>query len=121
MTVRTEKKIPSKTILRALWIRIAAVLCVSFFVSPASAEERTAEEKLEAVKQSLVDLAMKSNLQLGSTAYIDSTGALHESSIISSDADIRGVRILSYLQDAGVEAVNVEAEVLMHVQHVLSP
>ena len=111
MTVRTEKKIPSKTILRALWIRIAAVLCVSFFVSPASAEERTAEEKLEAVKQSLVDLAMKSNLQLGSTAYIDSTGALHESSIISSDADIRGVRILSYLQDAGVEAVNVEAEV----------
>jgi hypothetical protein len=111
MMAMIDKKLTKNSKFWLPWIRIAPVLCASFFLSCASAEEMTAEDKLESVKQSLVDLAMKSNLQLGSFAYIDSTGALHESSVISSDADIRGVRILSYLQDAGVEAVNVEAEV----------
>ena len=85
MMAMIDKKLTQKSEFWSPWIRIAAVLCASFFLSCASAEEMTAEDKLESVKQSLVDLAMKSNLQLGSSAYIDSTGALHESSVISSD------------------------------------
>jgi hypothetical protein len=97
---------------RALVTPLILLVCLTFFlVAKSAATEPNAEQKLEAIKQSLVDLALMSNLQLGSSAYIDSNGVLHESSLISSDADIRGVRILSYLQDAGVQAVNIKADV----------
>ncbi len=78
-------------------------------VAAASTVSSEAEASLEAIKQSLVELAMKSNVQLGSSAYLDNKGVLHESSILSSDADIRGIRILSYVEEAGIKAADVSA------------
>ena len=80
-------------------------------VAAASTVSSEAEASLEAIKQSLVELAMKSNVQLGSSAYLDTKGVLHESSILSSDADIRGIRILSYVEEAGIKAADVSADI----------
>jgi hypothetical protein len=45
-------------------------------------ETFSAEEKLEAIKQALVDLAMESEVTMGSAAYIDSQGVLQESALM---------------------------------------
>jgi hypothetical protein len=96
-----------------LSIKVSCIICTLVLCGESfSSEMPKSEQRLEAIKQSLIDLAMKSNLRLGSSAYIDSDGALHESSIISSDADIKGVRILSYLQEAGIDSVDLSADIL---------
>ena len=53
----------------------------------------SAEDKLEAIKQALVDLALDSNVKIHSKAYLDGEGVLHESSTMTSDVEIRGVRV----------------------------
>ncbi len=86
---------------------------LSLLSPPAYATEIfSAEEKLEAIKQALVDLAMESEVTLGSAAYIDSQGVLHESSLMSSNSQVRGVRVLSYLEEAGIPVARVEASML---------
>ena len=45
--------------------------------------ETEAEFRLESIKQALVDLAMQKDIKLGSSAYLDSQGILHESTVIS--------------------------------------
>jgi len=70
-----------------------------------------ADQRLEAIKQALVDLSLGTELQLASSAYLDARGVLHESSIITSQAHVRGVRVLSYLEEAGIGTANVDASV----------
>lgn len=95
-------------------LRLFAVFCTLTLLSTLSIATETfsAEEKLEAIKQALVDLAMESELTLGSAAYIDSQGVLHESSLMSSNSQVRGVRVLSYLEEAGIPVAKVEASML---------
>lgn len=99
------------TVISVLKASLIFVLLWGICASPTNAESSLAEAKLEAIKQSLIDLAMKSNVQLGSTAYLDNKGVLHESSILSSDADIRGIRVLSYSEEAGIRTADVSANV----------
>jgi hypothetical protein len=75
------------------------------------ANDSLAEQKLETIKHRLVDLALKTNVRLGSAAYLDGDGVLHETSVMSSDADIRGVRVLSYLEEAGIDTALVDAKI----------
>lgn len=88
------------------------LLLVLFSSSQATAENQTALAKLEAVKQALVDLALGTEVTLGSAAYLDSNGALHETSVISTNTKVRGIRVLSYLQDAGITTARVDASML---------
>ena len=99
------------TVISVLKASLIFVLLWGVCASPTNAESSLAAAKLEAIKQSLIDLAMKSNVQLGSTAYLDNKGVLHESSILSSDADIRGIRVLSYSEEAGIRTADVSANV----------
>ncbi len=95
--------------------RVLAVgILVFAFALPCAQATQTlsAEQKLEAIKQALVDLAMESEVTLGSAAYVDSQGVLHESSLMSSTSNIRGVRVLSYLEEAGIPVARVEAAML---------
>lgn len=78
----------------------------------AIAENFSPEQKLEAIKHALVDLALGTEISLGSAAFIDSKGILHESSHMTTQGNIRGVRVLSYLEEAGVPIANVEAAML---------
>ena len=48
----------------------------------------------EAVKQALVDMALDTDLRLDSAAFLDSLGMLHESSLLSTNSDISGLRVL---------------------------
>ena len=99
------------TVISVLKASLIFALLWGFCASPTNAESSVAAAKLEAVKQSLIDLAMKSNIHLGSTAYLDNKGILHESSILLSDADIRGIRVLSYIEEAGIKTADVSANV----------
>ena len=78
----------------------------------AIAENFSPEQKLEAIKHALVDLALGTEISLGSAAFIDSKGILHESSHMTTQGNIRGVRVLSYLEEAGGPIANVEAAML---------
>ena len=68
-----------------------------------------ADRHLGAIKQALIDLSLGTELRLTSTAYVDERGALHESSMITSQSQVRGVRVLSYLKEAGLEVATLEA------------
>jgi hypothetical protein len=95
----------------ALANKILVSLLGAMFCGSLLANEPLAERKLETIKHRLVDLALKTNVRLGSSAYLDGDGVLHESSVMSSDADIRGVRVLSYLEEAGIDTALVDAKI----------
>ncbi|MEZ7860215.1 MAG: hypothetical protein QMB35_08485, partial [Porticoccaceae bacterium] len=46
-------------------------LSASFAQGASTAYDQTASEKLEAVKRALVDLALESEVKLGTSAYLD--------------------------------------------------
>ncbi len=73
----------------------------------------SAEDKLEAIKQALVDLALDSNVKIHSKAYLDGEGVLHESSTMTSDVEIRGVRVESYVRErAGINTAKLRADLI---------
>ena len=72
---------------------LALLLCVA-----GSGAASEADRRLDAIKQALVDLSLGSELRLATSAYVDERGVLHESSLVTSQAQIRGVRVLAYLQ-----------------------
>jgi hypothetical protein len=80
------------------------------FVAPAYGLD--AEEKLQAIKQVLVDLAMQKDVKLGSSAYLDSGGVLHESSIMSTQTEVRGIRVIQYLEEAGVPGASMQSAMI---------
>lgn len=102
-----------RVLLRATLMPLWLLLC-SLSLSPAVAAETSISpsDKLQAVKQALVDLALETDVKLGSTAYLDAAGVLHESSVLSSDSLVRGVRVVSYLEEAGVTVAKVDASIL---------
>ena len=78
-----------------------------------TATQFSAEDKLEAIKQALVDLALDSNIKINSKAYLDSGGILHESNTITSDIEVRGVRIESYVREkAGINTAKLRADLI---------
>ncbi|UVW35135.1 hypothetical protein NYF23_00675 [SAR92 clade bacterium H455] len=71
-----------------------------------------ADQRLEALKQALIDLSIDSEVRLVSSAYLDQQGVLHEASVVTSESQVRGIRVLSYLQEAGLGVADVEATVV---------
>ena len=65
----------------------------------AAAADLNPEERLQAVRQQLVQQALQGATQVRSTAWIDGTGALRESSSFRHGMEVRGVRVLSYRRD----------------------
>ena len=104
---------PKMSLRRTVTVWVWLLVSV-FAIAPASALDThlSASDKLQAVKQALVDLALETDVKLGSTAYLDAAGVLHESSILSSDSLVRGVRVLSYLEEAGIAIAKVDASIL---------
>ena len=83
---------------------IGIIVLVSFCCGTVNVygEPIDAEQKLDAIKNALVDHAFASNVSLASNAFVDSNGALYESSVITSDVNIEDMRVLSYLHESGV-------------------
>ena len=87
------------------------VLLISFS-SQLLADTFSPEEKLAAIKNSLVNLALESEVRLGAAAFIDTAGILHESSTITSDINVSGIRVMSYLREAGIPQANIDVSAL---------
>ena len=87
------------------------VLTIIFLPSQLLADTLSPEEKLLAIKNSLVNLALESEVRLGAAAFIDADGMLHESSTITSDINVSGVRVMSYLREAGIPQANIDVSI----------
>ncbi|NCW10333.1 MAG: hypothetical protein EBW40_11475, partial [Gammaproteobacteria bacterium] len=59
----------------------------------------TNEDVLTAIKERLVAEAQTANTQVTNTAWLDSDGRLHESTMIRSDVRVRGVQVRRYLEE----------------------
>ena len=65
----------------------------------------TAQERLDAIRQSLVETALKGATQVRSTQWLDTQGQLRDSSTFRSGMEVRGVRVLSYSRDPNGQAL----------------
>ena len=78
-----------------------------------SAASVSSEQQLQAIRQALLDATLDKPTQVYSSAWIDERGALRESHEFHSQAQVRGVRVLSYVTDGQSEPqAKVSAEVL---------
>lgn len=62
----------------------------------ASAQTLSLEDKLAAIRKSLVEVALEGPTKVTSTQWIDGKGALQESNSFRSGVEVRGVRVISY-------------------------
>ncbi len=67
-------------------------------------------KRLEALQHALVKAAMEGQTRVRTAAWVDSTGKLHENTRITSDMKVRGVRVLSYLNEADGPSAAIVAE-----------
>ena len=72
-----------------------ALLLISQTLAAASAESR-----LEAAKNAMVDQALSQPTRVHSAAWIDENGVLHEQNRFQSEGTVRGIRMLNYLPKA---------------------
>ncbi len=80
-------------------------------ISPRDAAQAQNEAQLEAIRQAILDATLDRPTRVISSAWVDDKGALHESAHFHSEAQVRGVRVLSYVQ-GDEPKTRVSAEVL---------
>ena len=64
----------------------------------------TAQERLDAIRHSLVETALQGATQVKTTLWLDDQGQLHDSSSFRSGMEVRGVRVMSYSRDSAGQA-----------------
>ena len=64
----------------------------------------TPEERLEAIRQGLVQAALEGATRVESVTWVDGQGVLREGSSFRSGMEVRGVQVLSYLRDSAGQA-----------------
>ena len=77
-------------------------------ISPAQEHER----QLQAIRQALLEATIERPTRVISSAWVDGDGVLHESAHFHSQAEVQGVRVLSYIQGDETPAAQVDAKVL---------
>ena len=78
---------------------VTALVVATSLSATVSAQSLTAEERLEAIRQSLVQRSLEGPTQVRSTQWVDGNGALRESNSFVTGMEVRGVRILAYGRD----------------------
>ena len=78
------------------------------------ASDDDASGYLSAFKQRALDAALESGARVKGVAYLDEQGRLHERAMFSSEADVRGIQVESYLEAMGgqdaLDAIRVSDE-----------
>ena len=91
----------------AIWLIGCCVLMApsgwSQDASGALSNDAEASAYLSAFKERALDAAFESGARVKGVAYIDDQGRLHERAMFSSEADVRGVQVESYLDAMGGE------------------
>jgi len=78
----------------SLWFGFAAPGFAQGPDAPLSAQER-----LDAIRQSLVEASLQTSTKVITTSWIDANGSLRESSSFKNGMEVRGVRVLAYSRD----------------------
>ena len=106
-------------------MRVLALLlmgCGLLFAASSSAQDGAtglasdddASGYLSAFKQRALDAALESGARVKGVAYLDEQGRLHERAMFSSEADVRGIQVESYLDAMGgqdaLDAIRVSDE-----------
>ena len=91
----------------ALGLAAALLPAVSRAENP---QESGANMRLEALRNALVDKALKAPTRVRSAAWVDESGTLRENVQINSDIKLRGIRVLSYLEEAGALKADLVAD-----------
>ena len=59
----------------------------------------SAQERLDAIRQSLVDASLQTPTRVITTSWIDANGSLRESSSFKNGMEVRGVKVIAYDRD----------------------
>lgn len=103
------------------WVQLsaAALLCLPLGAAHAQATaghtvaSAQHEQQLQAIRQALLESTLeKAPTRVVSSAWVDDKGTLHENHAFRSGAEVRGVRVLSYLQDEEAPRARVSVDVL---------
>lgn len=102
----------------ALWPMVCGlILAVSSSAQDGAnglASDDEASGYLSAFKQRALDAALESGARVKGVAYLDDQGILHERAMFSSEADVRGIQVESYLEAMGgqdaLDAIQVSGE-----------
>lgn len=86
----------ARVLLTALCMSVGAVGAQT--PQPARAPEDP-ELQLQAIRQAIVGSMGQAPTRVLSTAWVDEKGALHETTVYNTDAKLKGVRVLGYLND----------------------
>ena len=96
----------------------ALCACLLLAAMPARAQARSDanaaahEQQLATIRQALLEATLERPTRIVSSAWIDAEGALHEDSSFHSSAEVRGVRMLPYVDDGSAARLAIQAEVL---------
>jgi len=79
-------------------------MCLALLLSASGAvawaQSLSLDEKLAAIRKSLVETALEGPTKVTSTQWVDAQGVLHESSSFRSGVEVRGVRVIGYTTDS---------------------
>ena len=94
-----------------VWGMISAVSALAQDDVGGLPDDADASRYLSAFKQRALDAALESGARVKGVAYIDDQGRLHERAMFSTEADVRGIQVESYLEamggEEGLDAVQV--------------
>jgi len=85
---------------RYLCFAVLGCLGVNFSVTAA---DLSAEERLQAIRSAMVEVALKSNTRVSATSWMESNGELRELNRFSSEIKLRDLQLAKYVRDAGQE------------------
>jgi hypothetical protein len=88
-----------------LWLAASTLLLSGQWVGAQSVKVNlSAEERLDAIRHSLVETALQGATQVRSTQWLDAQGQLRDASSFRSGMEVRGVQVQSYSRDSAGNA-----------------
>lgn len=66
-------------------------------------QESLAEDRLQGIKADLLEAAVTAGARVHALAYLDTAGRLHESTLVTADTVVSGVRIPSYAREMDIK------------------
>ena len=81
------------------WRTALVGVCLTALVQPLTAQPLSPEEQLQAIRQSLVQLALDGPTEVRNTTWLDDQGRLQDSSSFRTGMTVRDVRIMAYGRD----------------------
>jgi hypothetical protein len=97
-TASSARSVPGR-LARSFGLLVLQVFVVASVGAQSFASGFSSEERLEAIRQGLVQAALEGATRVESMAWIDGQGVLREGSSFRSGMDVRGVQVLNYVRD----------------------